>query len=83
MFDAILLEPEQQGLLATLVEAARNVPRDRRQRFAIVWTGQGPDFLFHPGLSAGESGGVEVYLGDVDTLVCWLFSPSRAGSWHP
>lgn len=62
-FDQIRLESEQRELLATIVEACRNVPREKRQEFNVVRTDEG-DFLLHPGL--GETKGT--YMGDVNVL---------------
>lgn len=59
-----LLEPEQEGLLATLVEASRSVRREDRQRFYFIET-YGAAGLQHPGL--GEDA-VPAYRGDIEVL---------------
>ena len=62
-FDNILLEPEQANLLAQLVEASRNVPREERSKF-LVGPSIGGTFLIHPGLPDR----LEVFYGDVEAL---------------
>jgi hypothetical protein len=64
MLDGVLLRPEQEDLLVTLVEAERNVPRDQREQF-IYFPSMGDPSLAHPGLPGRE---VSVYLGDLDVL---------------
>lgn len=64
MYEYILLEPEQENLLITLVEAARNIPREKRQEFIFTQTGGGA-FIQHPGL---KNQGHPVYKGDLDIL---------------
>jgi hypothetical protein len=64
MLDDVLLRPEQEDLLATLVEADRNLPRDQREQF-IYFPGAGDAALAHGGLPGRE---VSVYLGDLDIL---------------
>jgi hypothetical protein len=59
-----LPEPEQEQLLRTLVEAARNVPRDQREKFLFIETAE-TCFLQHPGLPGRQ---LVVYEGDVDAL---------------
>jgi len=59
-----MLEPEQKDLLAILVEAARNVQREQRQKFMFVET-FGASTIDHPGLSNGS---VEAYKGDIEIL---------------
>jgi hypothetical protein len=44
-----LLEPEQEDLLAGLVEASRRVPRNRRGSFLLEQVQEG-SYLMHPGL---------------------------------
>jgi len=60
-----MLLPEQRELLEALVEASRNVPRDKRQKFLVVQTLSSPDYIIHPGLQGTRFPG---YLGDVETL---------------
>ena len=64
MFKNIILEPEQEDLLIKIVEAARNVPHDKRQKFFIVQTNV-ENYLDHPGLPGGE---IQIYFGDVEIL---------------
>lgn len=63
-FESILLEKEQQGLLAVLVEAARNVPREQRQKFMVIQTFEGTT-INHPGLPRDLAG---IYIGDLQVL---------------
>jgi hypothetical protein len=62
-FDRILLEKEQRDLLVTMVEAARSLPRDRRQPI-IVLTDEVGAMLVHPGVPQGT----RIYFGDLDPL---------------
>jgi hypothetical protein len=64
MLDGVLLRPEQEDLLVTLVEAERNVPRDQREQF-IFFPTLGDPGLAHAGLPGRE---MPVYLGDLDIL---------------
>ena len=50
--EPLLLEPEQQELLAALVTATRALPRDQREEFMLVTTFGGTT-LQHPGLPGG------------------------------
>lgn len=60
------LQREQEALLERLVEAARNVPTDKRERFVAPSSANGNrPTLTHPGLPVG---GLRVYLGDVEAL---------------
>ncbi len=63
MFDDVLLEPEQQELLVALVEAARAVPRDQRQKFVVFRPMGSPDQVHHPGL---PDNGLTAYMGDFE-----------------
>jgi hypothetical protein len=63
-FEHILLEPEQEQLLVTVVEASRNVSRDQRQKF-FVFEGIRDNSISHPGLPGGE---IPAYSGDVEIL---------------
>ena len=72
MFENILLEPTQKELLVILVEAARNVQRDRRSEFVFSESIGGTE-ISHPGLPNGL---LEVYKGDVEILL-------RQGFVHP
>jgi len=63
-FSRILLEPEQEELLLSIVEAVRNTPREERRKFLVLQT-SGGDFLDHPGMKEGES---KIYYGDVEEL---------------
>lgn len=82
MFDQIVLEPEQEELLAMLVNAQRSLQRNEREKFITVQTGQGPFIVMHPGL---PSGSIETYSGDVDVLGragLLLTSYTRQGTMH-
>ena len=61
---SIQLEPEQEALLAMIVEASRNVPRNQRGSFAVAQH-RGVDVLCHAGLP-GEN--EDIYMGDVKAL---------------
>ncbi len=66
MFDHILLEEEQINLLCTLVEASRNVPREKRQKFHAVQTlGKHSADIIHEGLPKDFPG---AYIGDIEIL---------------
>ena len=62
--DHILLEPVQKELLITLVEAARNTPRDNRQKFFVSQSFEGDDLL-HPYVPKDKT---QIYFGDVEAL---------------
>lgn len=64
MFEEILLEQEQKDLLAVLVEASRNVPSNKRQRFQVLKT-DAKDYIRHPGLAHSDEA---VYFGDIEAL---------------
>ncbi len=64
IFEDILLEKEQEELLMLLVEAARNTPHDKRQKFLVAET-FGVAGLIHPGIPTEKS---TIYVGDVETL---------------
>lgn len=69
----IVLDREQEELLILLVEAFRNVPRDRRQEFYMMHPEHMYDgILVHPGLSGGK---VQARPMDVDIL-------ARSGMVH-
>lgn len=64
--ESILLEKEQQELLAVLVEAARNVPQEHREKFiAMQIFGQSLAWVIHPGLPRDFEG---AYMGDLEIL---------------
>jgi hypothetical protein len=64
MLDGVLLRPEQEDLLVTLVEAERNLPRGQREQF--IYIPSMPDAaLAHPGLPGRE---VPVHVGDLSIL---------------
>jgi hypothetical protein len=55
ILDEITLEEEQQELLAVLVEATRNVPRDEREKFYVCPCGDRPQWsIRHPGIERGK-----------------------------
>jgi len=64
VFDRILLMPEQEALLVRMVEAARRLPSDQRQKFMLLQT-MGGDDLYHPGFEGREE---SVVAEDVETL---------------
>jgi BMFP domain-containing protein YqiC len=65
MLEGIRLEEVQKALLFELVEAARKIPREKRQPFlAIQFTGFNQARVFHP----GSANGMEAYMGDIDLL---------------
>ncbi len=63
-YSRVLLEPVQEELLSSIVEAARNVPREERRKFFVAQT-TGRDSLVHPGIKNGEN---RIYFGDVEEL---------------
>src|SRR3989442_712390 len=63
-FENVLLEPEQKTTLSILVEAARNTPREKRQKFLFVRTMDG-SILMHPGLIQERR---DIYYGDIEQL---------------
>jgi len=62
-FNHILLEPEQEELLFSIVEAVRNTPREERRKFLVAQTLRG-DSLIYPSIK-GEG---RIYYGDVEEL---------------
>jgi hypothetical protein len=64
IFESILLEPVQEELLMTIVEAARNVPRSERRKFVVAQSSAG-DSLYHPGVPKDKR---RIYFGDVEIL---------------
>lgn len=60
-FDDIWLEDEQEQLLVALVEAWRNLPRDKRQKFVHVQT-FGGSFII------GLDNYLNPYIGDIEAL---------------
>lgn len=60
----ILLEPVQKELLMTVVEAARNMPIDNRQKFFVAQSFGGDD-LIHPSVTKDKT---HIYFGDVEAL---------------
>ncbi len=70
----ILLEPEQEELLNTLVEASRNLSRTDRQKFYVIEYENGGSDMIHPGLPDRKT---KVYIGDIEVLANEnLVSPS-------
>lgn len=65
VFDDIDLMLEQEEILITLVEAARNVPREQRENFLHIES-NGPDLLFHDGLPVAKQ--MPVVTQDLDIL---------------
>jgi hypothetical protein len=66
MLTTILLEPEQKGLLIALVETARSVPKDKRQKFRFDEDSAGKSCIMHWGLRAWT---LDCYKGDVEVLI--------------
>ena len=64
MFEDILLEPVQEDLLITVVEAARSTPLDKRQKFFVAQS-FGGDSLIHPTIPNEKS---QIYFGDIESL---------------
>jgi len=64
MFNNFLLEPEQKDLLIIMIEATRNVSKQRRQEFLIA-DSFGGSTIIHEGLPNGE---VSAYIGDLEAL---------------
>lgn len=64
MFEDILLEPVQEDLLITIVEADRSTPLDKRQKFLVAQS-SGGDSLVHPSIPNEKR---QIYFGDVESL---------------
>ena len=85
MLGRVLLEQEHQELLAILVEAVRNVPRDKRQKFLVTYfesRGTGKAEVVHPGLTNRT---LEWYLGDLEMLTragLLAMTPLRGFGWE-
>lgn len=60
----ILLEPEQKELLIAMVEAHRNLPKEKRQSFLFA-NPKGGSTINHKGL---PNGGLYAHIGDLDVL---------------
>jgi len=60
----IFLEPIQQELLMTIVEAARNTPIDSRQKFFVAQS-FGGDTLIYPTIPNEKA---QIYFGDIEAL---------------
>jgi hypothetical protein len=63
-FKNVILEKEQEELLCTIVEAARNVPSENRHEFLVFQSRDG-DYLVHPRLADRE---IKFYYPDLQTL---------------
>lgn len=61
IFERILLEKEQKDLLVALVEAWRNLPRDKRHKFVHVQTFGGSSII-------GLDNYPDPYIGDIEAL---------------
>jgi hypothetical protein len=65
MLEEIRLDEEQRELLFKLIEAARKIPREKRQPFsALQFAGCTQARVYHPGFANG----MEAYMGDIDLL---------------
>lgn len=62
--DKIVLEPVQKEILITVVEAARNTPIDKRQKFFVAQSFGGDD-LIHSSVPKDKT---HIYFGDVEAL---------------
>ena len=65
MFQNIFLEPEQENLLMSLVEAARNAQPNVRQPF-VFYNFEPVGDIVHPGLQASY---MKAYISDIEQLV--------------
>ncbi len=65
--DLVPLEPEQEELLAIMVEAGRAIPREQRQPFLLIQSMDG-NHLLHPGVAATGRAQYQPHLGDLETL---------------
>lgn len=66
MLEGIRLEEEQRELIYKLIEAARKMPREKRQPFITMQpAGCNNARVRHPGLVNGT---MEAYMGDIDLL---------------
>jgi hypothetical protein len=68
VLDVLLLLPSQKNLLVDLVEAAEQVPLDKRSYFTLYWSqGDGTELaaIKHPGFEKSDR---NVFRGDVDVL---------------
>lgn len=64
MFEHIILEPVQEELLIKLVEAARNMPLNNRQKFYVIQSNLG-SCLEHSNIPEEKS---DIYYGDIEVL---------------
>ncbi len=62
--DEILLEQVQKELLIFIVEAVRNTPPDKRQKFFVAQS-LGGDDLLHPSVPKDKT---SIYFGDIEAL---------------
>jgi len=76
VFENVLLEQEQKDLLSALVEAARNVPRNRRRHFTFIEC-QADSWIEHPGLPDGT---LDAYRDDIRALAYVGFLELSYGS---
>jgi hypothetical protein len=75
----LTLEPEQEDLLKAMVEASRNVPRDKREEFHHLTDGDGSSIM-HPGLPGRQ---LRVHDGDIGILEDQgLLLMTGSGRWH-
>jgi hypothetical protein len=66
-FDDVLLEPDQIEVFELMVEAARSVPKDRKQKFHLLGVASSHlHVLVHDGISPDHPG---VFEGDIEALV--------------
>ena len=78
MFDDILLEPEQKQLLIVIVEIARSIPKDKRQKFPSFKSSSGQSWIKHRAIPDWDH---ECYEGDLEILISrGLLNPSYGGN---
>src|SRR5689334_22363636 len=73
-----MLEPEQELLLMQIVEAVRNVPRNKREPFWAAEPYAKPEHIItHPGFPNGH---IRAYTGDFQALLlASLIAPALGG----
>jgi hypothetical protein len=83
MLDDVLLLPEQEDLLISLVEATRNLPRGLREQFMFLPTAGDSNDLCHPGLPGGAVSASE---GDLNVLsmeqLINVIRRGASGDWY-
>lgn len=72
--EQISLEPEQEGLLALMVETQRSVPREQRHPFHVMKAMGRPPTLWHPALKHEET-----FISEGDVLTLAEYNLLRVG----